>query len=221
MSYLAVVDAGASEIKACIFDSTGNEIVNVRRDCPVESPNPGWAQCPSDILMQWPVELLSEAIRSSGIGGDQIRAVAITGSTGTVLPIGADGTSTGPVILWYDSRARSAVPGLASRLSPDRFAQLTGVPMDHVSVVTKILWFRAEHPEAYASTAVFAHPQTAVLHAVTGSGWFCDDSHGPYFGLMDLEAKRWSDELLGATRLSLPSPIAYYLLVCPTCNREN
>ena len=201
MSYLAAVDAGASAIKVSIFDSTGNEIVGVHRDCPVESSKPGWAECPSDILLQWPLELLEEALQSSGIQGDAIRAVAITGSTGTMLPVGADGMSTGPVILWYDSRARSAVTELTRGLSPDRFAQLTGVPLDHASVVAKILWFRAAHPDAYASTALFAHPQTAVLHALTGSGWFCDDSHGPYFGLMDLEARRWSDELLTTTQL--------------------
>jgi xylulokinase len=201
VSYLAAVDAGASEIKASIFDSAGNEIARACRDCPVESPHPGWAECPPDILMHWPLELLGQALRSRAIQGDQIKAVAITGSTGTVLPIGVDGLATAPVILWYDSRARSAASELTGRLSPDRFAQLTGVPLDHVSVVSKILWFRAEHPDAYAATAVFAHPQTAALHAVTGSGWFCDDSHGPYFGLMDLDARRWSDELLAATQI--------------------
>jgi sugar (pentulose or hexulose) kinase len=161
--------------------------------------------------MHWPVELLGEAIRSSGIQGDEIKAVGITGSTGTVLPIGAGGMATGPVILWYDSRARSAVSELTARLSADRFAQLTGVPLDHMPVVSKILWFRAEHPDAFASTAVFAHPQTAVLRALTGSGWFCDECHGPYFGLMDLEARNWSDELLAAAGLQpelLPQLVA-------------
>jgi len=199
MSYLAAVDAGASEIKASIFDSAGNEIANARRDCPVESPTPGWAECSADVLLQWPLEVIGEAIANSRLRGDDIEAIGITGSTGTVLPIGGDGKARGPVILWYDSRARSVVPELTERLSPERFAELTGVPLDHVPAVSKIIWLRAEQPDVYAATAVFAHPQTAVLHAVTGSEWYCDDSHGSYMGLMDLEAKCWSDELLAAS----------------------
>ena len=211
MPYIAAVDAGASEIKASIFDTAGNEVANARRDCPVSSPKPGWADCPAAVLLRWPVELLAEALQTSGIPGADVRAVGITGSTGSVLPIGPDGTATGPLILWYDRRSSTAVPGLTDRLGADRFAELTGVPLDHVPVVSKILWFRAEHPEACGATAVFAHPQTAVMHAMTGTRWFCDDSHGPYFGLMDLEAREWSDELLAAADLSpdsLPQLVA-------------
>ena len=79
MPYIVAVDAGASEIKASIFDTAGNEVANARRDCPVGSPNPGWAECPADVLLRWPVELLAEAIQASGISGEDIRAVGITG----------------------------------------------------------------------------------------------------------------------------------------------
>ena len=143
--------------------------------------------------------MVGEAIANSRLRGDDIEAIGITGSTGTVLPLGGDGKARGPVILWYDSRARSVVPEFTERLSAERFAELTGVPLDHVPAVSKIIWLRAEQPDVYAATAVFAPPQTAVLHALTGSGWYCDDSHGPYIGLMDLEARCWSDELLAAS----------------------
>jgi len=202
MSYLAALDAGASQIKASIFDSAGHELANARRDYRSESPFPGWAECSPHILMEWPLEVLKEAIASSGIEGDDIAAIGITGSSGTVLPIDGDGNAAGPVILWYDRRAQAVAEELAERLSRDRFAELTGVPLDHVPAVSKILWLRAERPRIYASAAVFAQPQTAILHALTDSGWYCDYTYGSYVGLMDLEVRCWNDELLTAAGLS-------------------
>jgi xylulokinase len=199
--YLAGLDVGASEIKASIFDLSGREIASVRRDCKVEAPAPGWAQSPPEVLMKWPPEVLGEAVSNSGLRADEIAAVGVTGSRATVLPMTRSGDAVGPAILWYDRRAQAVVETLSEELGSNRFFQITGVPLDPTPSVTKMIWLRQERPQRFAAAEVFALPQTVVLHTLIGSEWYCDDSYGPYYGLMDLATKRWSDELLDATAI--------------------
>ena len=93
MSYLAAVDAGASETKASLFDSGGNEIANARQDCPVESPTPGWAECSVDVLLQWPL-LAPFAISVSRLHEviDAAQAWALPSATATT-PLAKRGTT--------------------------------------------------------------------------------------------------------------------------------
>ncbi|MCY4482322.1 MAG: FGGY family carbohydrate kinase [Spirochaetaceae bacterium] len=212
MSYLVALDAGASEVKVSIFDRAGAEVANARRDCPSEAPQPGWAECPPEVLTRWPLDVLREALETSGVPLDEVAAVGVTGSRATVLPVGRDGEPCGSAIFWYDRRASGAADELGLRLDgPDRFQQLTGIPLDATPSVAKIMWLRRHQSRIFDAAALFAIPQSAVLNALTGSGWSCDASYGSYVGLMDLETRRWNDELLAASGISaaaLPELVA-------------
>ena len=201
MTYLAALDVGASEIKAVIFDTSGVVVGQARRDCPTESPSPGWAEVPGEVLLRWPLEVLREAVHRSEVNLDAVRAVGVTGSRATILPVDVQGRGVGPAILWYDRRASDAVDELNERLGAGRFSDLTGVPLDPTPSVTKMLWLRRERPDIFSSAHVFILPQTAALHALTGIGWYCDHSYGSYLGLMDLKTTRWSRTLLDAAEL--------------------
>ena len=207
MTYIAAIDAGASEIKACLFDTDGNEIASASRDCPSDSPAAGWAQCSAEVLTQWPLEILKETIDSSGVSVGEIKVVAVTGSRATVVPFGVDGQAVGPVILWYDRRATDAAERIKEEIGQDDFFNLTGVALDPTPSITKIMWWRENHPEIFAAASVYALPQTAVAHALTGDGWYCDDSNGSYLGFMGLHSRSWEDVLLevaGVTPDKLP-----------------
>ena len=202
-SYLVALDAGASEIKVAIFDSAGAEVGSARRDCPSVAPQPGWAECPPEVLTDWPLEVLGEAVAASGIDPRAVAAIGVTGSRATVMPVAGNGEPCGPVIFWYDRRAQAAADELGRRLGgPERFLQLTGVPLDATPSVTKIMWLRHHQPETFAAAAAFVIPQSAVLNSLTGAGWYCDESYGSYVGLMDIATRRWNEELLAAAELN-------------------
>ena len=75
MSFIAAIDAGASEIKACIFDLQGNVVASASRSCPRDSPETGWAQYSSDLLTKWPVSVLKDAINLSDISVKEIHTI--------------------------------------------------------------------------------------------------------------------------------------------------
>ena len=202
MAYLATLDAGASEIKATLFDASGQEVASAARDCPSDSPSSGWAQCAPEVLTHWPLEILKEAVSKSGIASSDVKTIGVTGSRATILPMDRDRRALGPVIFWYDRRSQDAVEEIGKRLGSDSFSDLTGVPLDPTPSVTKIMWLRDEQPRIYASTSVFAVPQSVVLNTLTGSGWYCDHSYGSYFGFMDVRSKNWNEALLALAGIS-------------------
>lgn len=207
MTTIAAIDAGASEIKACIFDLQGNEVASATRDCPSDSPAAGWAQCSAELLTQWPLAVLKDAIDSSDISAADISAIGVTGSRATVVPFAADGSAAGPLIFWYDRRATIEVEKIDKQFGADKFFTLTGVPLDPTPSITKIMWWRDNQPEIFDVAKMYALPQTAVLHALTGDGWYCDDSNGSYLGFMNLTLRSWDQELLdiaGVTADKLP-----------------
>ena len=218
MSCLVALDAGASEIKASVFASDGRERGGASRDCPSDAPAPGWAQCGGEVLTEWPLQVLRDAVADAGVRPDEIDAIGVTGSRATVLPIGADGSPVGPVIFWYDRRAQEESAALERTLGAERFLALTGIPLDPTPSVTKMMWLREHRPEVAAAATTYAIPQTVVLNRLAGGGWWCDESYGPYVGLMDLSSRRWSDELLAAAQVdaaTLPELVAPGTVVGP------
>ena len=196
MSYIAAIDAGASEIKACIFDLLGNEVASASRSCSSNSPETGWAQCSSDILTKWPVSVLKDAINSSDISVKEIHAIGVTGSRATIVPFGKDSIPIGPLIFWYDRRAKKEVKNISKRFGVDEFFNLTGIPLDPTPSITKIMWWRDNQPEIFDAAQIYALPQTVVLNSLTGDGWYCDDSNGSYLGFMNLKTRSWEEKLL-------------------------
>ena len=218
MSCLVALDAGASEIKASVFASDGRERGGASRDCPSDAPAPGWAQCGGEVLTEWPLQVLRDAVADAGVRPDEIDAIGVTGSRATVLPIGAEGSPVGPVIFWYDRRAQAQAAALERTLGAERFLALTGIPLDPTPSVTKMMWLREHRPEVAAAATTYAIPQTVVLNRLAGGGWWCDESYGPYVGLMDLSSRRWSDELLAAAQVdaaTLPELVAPGTVVGP------
>ena len=51
----------------------------------------------------------AEVVEVSGVDREALHAVAITGQWGSTVPVGADGTPVGEVLLWADTRARDLV----------------------------------------------------------------------------------------------------------------
>ncbi len=201
MNYIIGIDVGASEIKASIFDRSGREIASAGRDCLIETPHTGWAQSPPQVLTQWPLDVLRELVTKSDVRAESLDVIAVTGSRATVMAMKRDGRPLSPAILWYDRRSKIASENLKARLGDRTFHTLTGVPLDPTPSVTKMMWLRAAQPDIFAETEVFALPQTVVLHELTGGDWYCDDTYGPYFGLMDLKSRNWSEELLAAAEI--------------------
>jgi xylulokinase len=134
-----------------------------------------------------------------------IAAVTVTSQYMSTIPVAADGTPTGPCILWMDSRG-----GVNNRalLNDESFMLFLGrhgmIPLPsgnddvaHASVL------RDHHPEAYAAAAALVEPMDYLTARLTGR---VTATQSTMFGMLVCDNRRWGAteydaELVAATRL--------------------
>ncbi len=132
--------------------------------------------------VEWWTQLLDaarEVVAASGVRGEDLGGVGITGQWGSTVPVAADGTPVGDVLLWADTRGRRHVgdvvggPVTIQGFAPHRvlpFVRRTGGaptpsgadPTGHALVLQRDL------PEVYARAAFLLEPVDYLGMRFTG-----------------------------------------------------
>jgi len=175
------VDFGTSGCRACVIDAAGAVVAEARSTLPAAArPAPGWAG--QDPAAWWEalratLGQLSPAIRQ-GIG-----ALAVDGTSGTLLLSDGAGQPLSPALLYDDSRAREQAEGLAGIAPPDAAVHSPS------SSLAKALWLTAR---ARADARHLAHQADWVLGRLTGRHGLSDENNALKLGY-DPVARRWPD----------------------------
>lgn len=139
------------------------------------------------------------ALREAGeVGG--LRAIAVDGTSGSVLGLDARGAPTTAGLMYDDARGAALRGELEARTG----AALAGVPG-----LLRLAWIERELPEAFARTARFAHQADYVAAQLTGAPPVSDWSNALKSGY-DAERGVWSPwlEALPDLRARLPEVVA-------------
>lgn len=154
------------------------------------APAPGRAEQPADYLAA-ARRLLHEITGELGSRAAAIRALSTTGTSGTIVPCGADGRPVGPAILYHDQRAAAEAKRLAAN----------GFPATSTSPLARIGWLCAHEPAAR-----YLHTPDVVAAGLLGAVPPTDTSHALKAGI-DPVAARWNEPALDALdipRTALP-----------------
>ena len=140
-----------------------------------------------------------------------IVAVAVTSQYMSTIPIAADGTPTGPCILWMDHRGAA---NNATLLTDDTFALFLDrhgmIPLpsgyDNVAHAHVLATF---HPDAYAAAAALVEPMDYITARLTG---VVTATHSTVFGQLACDNRVWGTTeydptLVAATKLD-PAKLA-------------
>jgi len=189
------VDIGTQSVKAGLFRLDGARIAQASAPLPLfRRAGDEVYQEPEDFC-RLVTSVIGSCMAKSSRPGD-VAAIGIAGQMAGILGIGPRGEAVTPYDSWLDSRCHAEVAEIDDRLG-DRLVKLTGCP-PMVAHAPKILWWRRNHPAAYASVAKFVVPSAFV------SGWLCglsaadayvDSTHLHFSGLADTAQKVWSAEL--------------------------
>lgn len=134
-----------------------------------------------------------------------ILAVAVTSQYMSVVPVAADGTPTGPCVLWMDTRGADHNLSLLTDQSFALFTERHGlIPLPsgnddigHIHVL------RTFHPEAYESAVAFIEPMDYINARLTG---VVAATQSTMYGQMVCDNRTWGlteydAELVAATQL--------------------
>jgi xylulokinase len=198
------VDLGTGGPKVALVDASGDTLA--WRSRPVATtflPGGGAEQDPHEM---WDaVVAAARDVLAAVVPLPSIVAVAVTSQYMSTVPVAADGTPTGPCVLWMDTRGAANNRTLLNATSVPLFLERHGlIPLPsgsdgvaHVSVLRDL------HPDSYAAAAAFVEPMDYINARLTGR--VCA-TQSTMFGQLVCDNRTWGataydPELVAATGL--------------------
>jgi xylulokinase len=194
------LDIGTSSIKAVLVDERQSLLAEVSVPLSVSRPRPFWSeQNPAD----W-ASGVQEAV--AGIRRDRPEAFArlscigLSGQMhGAVLLDGADRVLR-PAILWNDGRSFAECAELERRMP--NFRERAGNIAMPGFTAPKLLWVAQHESDVFKATQRVLLPKDYVRLTLSGEHVSeMSDASGTLW--LDIARRRWDDDLLGATGLSV------------------
>lgn len=164
------VDLGTGGPKVAVVDADGGTLAWSAE--PVTTVHVGTDGAEQDPHEMWAATVRACRRTLAAWGGDpaQLEAVAVTSQYMSTVPVAADGTPTGPCIMWMDGRGGPDNLALLDDESFPLWVERHGlIPLPsgndglgHIAVLRRL------HPDAYAAAAAFVEPMDYLVARMTG-----------------------------------------------------
>ena len=200
MPYLMGLDISTTGAKTLIIDEKGAVIAVANTPQPISQPQPLWSeQNPAD---WWDGIRASirQALADSGLSGDDISAIGLTGQMHGLVLLDESGAVLRPAILWNDQRTQAQCDEMTSRIGARRLIELTGNPAVTGFTAPKILWVRDHEPEIYAQARQVLLPKDYIRYKLTDA-YATDLAGAAGTSLLNVAERAWSAEVLDALEI--------------------
>ena len=150
---------------------------------------------------------LLSSLSAAGIGNDRLRAIAVDGTSGTLVCLDRDGTPVRSAIMYNDGRASDEARDLTH--VADAFCQRLGYRFEASYALSKALWVQRNEPDTFGRTVRSLHQGDFIEGCLTGNSGTSDYSNALKTGY-DLVEERWPDWLdqFSGLRERLPDVVA-------------
>jgi glycerol kinase len=203
--YIAAIDQGTSSTRCMLFDRAGNAIAASQLEHGQIYPKPGWVEHDPIEIWQATQSVVAQALHQAEASAKDLAAVGITNQRETTVVWDRQtGRPFGRAIVWQDTRTAEMVAELAADAGPNRFRQLTGLPLATYFSGPKIRWL-LEHDDAcrraaQSGEALFGTMDTWLIWWLTGGPkggvHVTDVTNASRTLMMDLRRLAWDDSML-------------------------
>jgi len=188
------IDLGTSGVKAVLLGEDGAVRAEASAPLGLSHPHPLWSeQAPED---WWAASTAAIAGLRGRADLSAVRAIGLAGQMHGAVLLDAAERVLRPAILWNDGRSGAE----CAELDPlaRRIAGNLAMPG---FTAPKLMWVRRHEPEIFSAVARVLLPKDWLRLRMTGEAASeMSDASGTLW--LDVAARRWSDELLGACGLS-------------------
>ena len=186
--YVLGIDLGTTTCRCAIFDLHGTEIAGAYRETPIRHPRPLWAEADPEAWWQGTVQVVREALASSGVAPEQVAGIGLSGLMHAPVLLDGDGRPVAPAMLWMDQRCAPQCEAL-SREQQARGARRFST----TQTAPKLRWLADTQPNVLARARMLLLPKDFVRYRLTGA--ICTDpSDAQGTGLFDPEHGDWDRE---------------------------
>jgi len=135
-----------------------------------------------------------------------VRAIAVDGTSGTIVAVDEVGQAVRPALMYNDQRAEAEAGEVAD--AAGEFCQRMGYQIGASYAIAKIRWMQRHEPKLFERTARFCHQADFIVQKLTGEPTATDCSNALKTGY-DLLDNRWPDwmEKFDGIRSRLPAVV--------------
>lgn len=199
MTLLLGLDVGTTSVKAVVYRTDGIAVGTSSLPTPTHVPRPGWAFYRPDELWQTVVAAIRGALADVP-NPEEIASVAVAsvGESGVLLD--AAGAATTDSIAWFDSRTRPQARWLAERIGKDELFTRSGLSLQPIFSLNKLLWHREHEPDAWARSVRWLMLADFIAYRLCGDA-ATDLSLASRTLMLDLHHKRWDEQTLAQAEI--------------------
>jgi xylulokinase len=192
------IDLGTSGVKCVLVDEGQRPVFETTAGLGVQRPRAGWSEQDPEAWWQATCEALACLRQAHAAGLARVRAVGLSGQMHGATLLDARDRVLRPAILWNDGRSVTQCAMLERR--EPRSRAITGNLAMPGFTAPKLLWIAEHEPDIFARVARVLLPKDWLRLRLTGEAVSeMSDAAGTLW--LDVAARRWSPEMLEATRL--------------------
>ena len=207
------IDLGTSACKLLLVGEDGTIQNEVTKEYPLSFPHPGWAEQRPEDWWDAVVTGVPELLR--GFDANDVAGIGSGGQMHGLVALDEHDHVIRPAILWNDGRTFKEVEYLNNVVGKDRLSELTANIAFAGFTAPKLLWMRENEPENFKKIAKIMLPKDYLTYKLTGVH-ACDYSDASGMLLLDVQHKRWSQEMLeicGVSERQMPKLFESFAVV--------
>lgn len=194
MTLLLGIDLGTTNIKAVVYGTDGMAVSSASTPTPTHVPRPRSAFYRPDELWAAVVKAIREAVAGVPDPG-QIASVAVASVAESGVLLDAAGEATTESIAWFDTRTRPQAEWLDERIGAAELFARTGLSLQPIFSLNKILWHKEHEPEAWRRSVRWLLLADYIAFRLSGVA-ATDFSLASRTLMLDLRELRWDDVIL-------------------------
>ena len=196
--FILAYDIGTTGNKATLFTVEGTRVASAFWEYETLYPEPGWAeQRPAD---WWDsiIETTRDVLDAANLNPKEIVAIGLSGHMMGCLPVADDGEPVANALIHSDSRSTEECAAIEDRVGGATVYRITGQRLDPHYPITKAMWLQKNLASFSSKTRFLLQCKDYVAFKLTGCLGLTDFSDGSLTALYDINALKWSDELIEA-----------------------
>ncbi len=196
--FLIGIDVGTQSVRALAFDARGNQVAWAHRPTPAQHPAPDRCEYDPEALFTAVTECLGEVARS--LAGRPVAGIAVASVGESCVLLDEAGKPLAPSIAWFDERTEEVGRTLRTTLGVEPVFAVTGLQLDHIYTLSKLIWMRTHWPDAMrrARRVLMIADWIAFRLSGVAATDFTLASRTLY---LDLSRRQWADELISLSGL--------------------
>jgi len=193
------LDLGTSGVKALLIDESQTIIGSATAPLSLERPSSGWSEQDPENWLAAAELAIDQLKREYGAQLSAVRGIGLSGQMHGATMLDTGGKPLCPAILWNDTRSFQEAAALDAMPA---FRRISGNIVFPGFTAPKLVWMKNNRPDQFDRIHKVLLPKDYLRYWLTGE-FISEMSDAAGTSWLDVEHRKWSDELLAASGMRM------------------